>query len=277
MAKLVNPYPLFLDGRGDLLDGGYVYIGEDGTDPEIEANQLDLYWDKALTIPAEQPLRTLGGMVVNASNPGMVYFAEIDFSTTIRDARNRLVFYSATAFDLGGVQYQPLDSDLTAIAALASTAYGRQLLTLANQAALQATIGIGDAGLLPVATSAQFRANTADKVLDTDCVWAAAIPVALADTGGAVAFDLGAGINFVLPMTASTTILNPANGKPGQTGFIQITQDAAGNRTLAYEANWKFAGGIDPILSTAANARDLLHYQVLADGTIFGALTKALS
>jgi hypothetical protein len=36
---------------------------------------------------------------------------------------------------------QPLDSDLTAIAALSTTSYGRNLLTLANQAALQAAVG----------------------------------------------------------------------------------------------------------------------------------------
>lgn len=39
--------------------------------------------------------------------------------------------------------YQPLDSDLTAIAALSTTAYGRALLALANLAALQAVLGTG--------------------------------------------------------------------------------------------------------------------------------------
>lgn len=36
--------------------------------------------------------------------------------------------------------YQPLDSDLTAIAALSTTSYGRSLLTLANQAAMDALL-----------------------------------------------------------------------------------------------------------------------------------------
>ena len=45
---------------------------------------------------------------------------------------------------MAGVEYQPLDSDLTAIAALATTAYGRALLTLSNQAALKAATGIPD-------------------------------------------------------------------------------------------------------------------------------------
>lgn len=37
---------------------------------------------------------------------------------------------------------QPLDSDLTAVAALATTVYGRNFLTLADQAALQALLGL---------------------------------------------------------------------------------------------------------------------------------------
>jgi hypothetical protein len=45
--------------------------------------------------------------------------------------------------------YQPIDSDLTAIAALGTTPFGRSLLTLANQAALKAATGIPDP--LPIA------------------------------------------------------------------------------------------------------------------------------
>jgi hypothetical protein len=277
VTKFVNPRPLFLDGRGALLDAGYIYIGEVGTDPEVGANQLDLFWDKAQTIPAAQPLRTLGGVIMNGSDPGFVYFSEIDFSTTIRDANAQLVDFIPTAFDLGGAAYQPLDADLTAIAALATTAYGRAFLTLANQAALQALVGIGAAGLLDVATAAQFRANTADKVLDTDGVWGAASSVALAQVAGNVAVDLSTGINFTLAMTGTPwTLSNPTNGKDGQSGKIEITQDATGNRILTFGANWLFVGGVDPVLATAANALDVLHYCVLSTGKVEAALNKAL-
>ncbi len=276
MTKLVAPYPLFLDGRGDLIDGGYIYIGAEGTDPEIEANQLDLYFDKALTIPAAQPLRTLGGMIVSGSNPVNIYFAEEDFATTIRDTYDQLVYYSASAFDTGGIEHQPLDIDLTAISALATTAFGRNLLTLANQAALQSAAGVGTAGLLPVSSVGQFRANTADKVLDTDCVWAAAISVPLTDAP-TIEVDLSTGINFSTTLAGNRTLGSPTNVKVGQSGFIEFAQDATGNRTLNFASLWRFAGGTAPILSTAPNTRDLLHYQVLSDGLVYGALTKALS
>ena len=146
MTKVVNPSPLYLDGRGALLDAGYIYVGQPNQDPEIVANQLALFWDKEKTIPAPQPLRTLGGVVVKGQNPAFVFLAEANYSMTIRDADNVLVQYIPSAADTGdsAANYQPLDSDLTAIAAIATTAYGRNLLALANQAALKSATGIPD-------------------------------------------------------------------------------------------------------------------------------------
>ena len=129
-----------------MLDGGYVYIGAPNTDPEIPANRLQCYWDKNKTIPAPQPLRTQGGQIVNGANPSFVFLNETNYSQTLKDADGVLVAYVASATDTGdaAVSYQPLDSDLTAIAALATTAYGRGLLILANQAALKSATGIPD-------------------------------------------------------------------------------------------------------------------------------------
>lgn len=278
ITKLVNPVPLFLDGRGALLDAGYVYLGTAGTDPETLANRINVFWDKALTIPATQPLRTLGGVIVNGGNIGFVYFAEADFSISIRDADSELVAFIPSAFDLGGTSYQPLDSDLTAIAALATTSFGRSFLTLADAAAARALLGLGTSAVLDKATAAQYRANTSDKVLTPDVAWGAAASVALAAVASAVAVDLNLGLNFTLAMTATPwTLSNPTNGKDGQSGKIEITQDATGTRLLAFGSNWLFAGGVDPVLSTAANARDVLYYAVLSDGKVHASLNKALA
>jgi hypothetical protein len=73
------------------------------------------------------------------------------------------------------------------------------------------------------------------------------------------------------------TLSNPTNGKDGQSGKIEITQDATGNRILNFGANWLFIGGVDPVLSTPANSRDVLHYCVLSDGKVEAALNKALA
>jgi len=144
MTKVVNPLPLYLDGHGALLDGGYIYVGQPSTDPTVVGNRLNLFWDAAKTIPAPQPLRTLGGVVVNGQNPAFVFLTETNYSMTIQDADNVLVQYISRSTDTGdaAVSYQPLDSDLTAIAALATTTYGRNLLLLADQAALKSATGI---------------------------------------------------------------------------------------------------------------------------------------
>lgn len=58
---------------------------------------------------------------------------------------------------------QPLDSDLTAIAALATTTYGRAFLALADQNALMALIAAGTtavAGKLQLATNAETQTGT---------------------------------------------------------------------------------------------------------------------
>jgi hypothetical protein len=147
LQRLTNLTPMFLDARGDLLDAGKIYIGTSGLDPET--SPISVYWDSALTQIAAQPLRTLGGAIVNGEAPANVYFADGDYSQRVRDNDGVQIpaytFTSASAVTGvsggGGAAYQPLDSDLTAIAALATTPYGRALLTLANQAALQAAVG----------------------------------------------------------------------------------------------------------------------------------------
>lgn len=141
MTKLTNPIPLFLDLRGALLDAGRVWVGVAGQDPET--HPIAVFWDEARTIVAAQPLTTMGGRIVNGAYPGSVYFAEDNFSMRTRDADGNLVDYSP-ALTGAVIPYQPLDSDLTAIALLTTTEYGRGLLTLVNQAALRTATGIPD-------------------------------------------------------------------------------------------------------------------------------------
>lgn len=139
MQRLENPFPLWLDQAGALLDAGRVFIGVSGQDPEV--SPITVYWDAALTIPAAQPLRTRGGIIVNNGAPAIVYISDADYSLRVRDADANLVGYVPSAVQ-AAVAYQPLDADLTAVAALTTTAYGRSLLTVADAAALRALAGI---------------------------------------------------------------------------------------------------------------------------------------
>lgn len=140
MQRVANPFPLFLDQHGALLDAGNIYVGAANSDPEV--TPLTVYWDTALTIAAAQPIRTRGGVAVNNGSPALFYTGETDYSLRVRDADGNQVFYVKSASDSGGVAFQPLDSDLTAIAALATTPFGRSVLTAADASAARALLAI---------------------------------------------------------------------------------------------------------------------------------------
>lgn len=123
-----------------------------------------------------------------------------------------------------------------------------------------------DINNVPYATAAQYRANTSDRVLTTDKTWSSASKVALTWTsGGTTAVDLSTGLNFsVTTATGNSTLGAPTNAKEGQSGFIDIIQDAVTPRTLAFASAWKFDGGSAPALTTTAGARDVLYYVVIS-------------
>lgn len=85
--------------------------------------------------------------------------------------------------------------------------------------------------------------------------------VALTD-GATITADFAAGNNFSVTLGGNRQLANPTNQTAGQSGVITITQDGTGSRTLAYGSNWKFSGGTAPVLTTTANAVDLLVYFV---------------
>jgi len=139
MQKLGNPTPYWLDARGALIDGGQIYVGVADGDPETDPVQL--YWDSALTIFAEQPLKTIGGLIVNGVVPASVFLAEADYSMRVRDENDVQVFYSPSIF-VNTDAFQPASATLDLLSALTTTAFGRNLLTLANSAALATQTGI---------------------------------------------------------------------------------------------------------------------------------------
>jgi len=139
-----------------------------------------------------------------------------------------------------------------------------------------ATMGGGGGGSIASfdeATAADYWSWVADKALSTDTVWGAAATVTLTDAA-TIAVNMSTFINATVTLGGNRTLGNPSNTKDGQTGVIKIAQDGSGSRTLAYSANWKFAGGTDPILTTTASAVDLLFYQVISSTFIFATLIK---
>jgi hypothetical protein len=127
-----------------------------------------------------------------------------------------------------------------------------------------------------VATAADFLANVASRFLRTDAVWSAAGEVTLTDAA-TVAVDMSTFLNAKVTLAGNRALGQPSNTKVGQAGVIRIIQDATGSRTLSFHADWKFPFGVDPVLSTAAGATDLLYYQVIAANVIAASLAKAIA
>lgn len=147
--RIGNPFPMFFDRYQRPLTGGKLYIGVGGDDPQT--NPATVYFDEALTIEATQPIDVVGGMASNDGNPAQLFVDADQYSIRARDADGAEVLYLANAvFDAS--LYQPADSDLTAIAALTTTAFGRSLLTQADGVAVRSLIGAVDP--LPLAGGA---------------------------------------------------------------------------------------------------------------------------
>jgi hypothetical protein len=90
-----------------------------------------------------------------------------------------------------------------------------------------------------------------------------------------ITINLNTGCNFALLIGGNRAMANPTALTPGQSGSIVITQDGTGSRTLSWSSYWKFAGGVAPTLSTAANAVDRLDYYVVSATQIHAVMTKA--
>ena len=96
--------------------------------------------------------------------------------------------------------------------------------------------------------------------------------VSLTD-GATISVDFNTGQNFAVQLGGNRTLDNPTNCVPGQTGSAFIIQDGTGGRTLSYGANWEFAAGTAPTLSTAAAAVDRLDYIVYTSAGVHAIAT----
>ena len=103
---------------------------------------------------------------------------------------------------------------------------------------------------------------------------AAAVGEVTALTDGAtIATDFALSNNFSVTLAGNRTLGQPTNQAVGQSGSFFVTQDGTGSRTLAYHADFKWAGGTAPTLSTAAASVDRIDYVVAAANKIHAVAT----
>lgn len=114
------------------------------------------------------------------------------------------------------------------------------------------TADLGTAAGEDIATTAEVRAGTANKILDGATNYAANAPVT-SSGAGTWAPNFASARVFERTMTGTVTLADPANALPGMTGVIFFKQDGTGSRALNYGGNYKIAGG-EPLIPTDANA-----------------------
>jgi len=119
------------------------------------------------------------------------------------------------------------------------------------------------AGTLKISSTAEYHSKAASRAIAPDVAYAAAAVVTLSD-GANIAFDMDTGINFDITLAGNRTLDNPTNNDVGQSGFIEVNQDGTGTRTLDYDSEYVFPGGVAPVLTTTASHKDILFYTVLS-------------
>jgi len=198
------PFPIFYDRDGLPLDNGDVYIGVANLDPIT--NPIQAYYDQALTITANQPLKTSSGYIYRNGTPTQIYVNATDFSITVNDSKGLFVYNSPTS---------------TSVAAGASsisfTGFKGQVGTVADLADADGSdwIGYTPSGTGAVARSAQDKMRDSVSVQDFGAVGngvandTAAIQLAL-NTGKSIFFVSGKTykVTGTLSATGNNQIIN---------------------------------------------------------------------
>lgn len=107
MILIGNPFALFSDNNGELLESGYVYIGEAGLNPVT--NPINVFWDKDLLYPAAQPIRTINGLPSRNGSASALYTMSTEYSVLVED-KNQVFIYSTSYYPSDVI---PADGSIT--------------------------------------------------------------------------------------------------------------------------------------------------------------------
>lgn len=198
-AQVMSPFPLFFEADGTPLDGGFIYIGVAGLNPE--ANPQNIFSDEAQTVAIAQPVRTLQGYASVASAPVSIFCAA-DFSITVRDSDGVLVY---SALSVEGKQLFGRDITISADAAIS------------GDLALAGNLDVG--GTATIAGAATFE--------DTATISGAAAFEDTADFVGAAAFAGATTFTDAVDLSGATVTL-PATVTGGLDSFMALLKAASG-------------------------------------------------
>lgn len=106
-TEISPPFKIFTSLSGTPLENGSIYIGVANQNPEV--NPVQVFWDSALTIPAAQPIRTLGGYPARNGSPARLYCSG-NYSITVKNKKGALVYSASSTVDQvssANVEFEP--------------------------------------------------------------------------------------------------------------------------------------------------------------------------
>jgi len=101
-------------------------------------------------------------------------------------------------------------------------------------------------------------------------------PITAITDATSIVMNMATNNQLTITLGGNRTLAAPTNLTAGQTGHIYFIQDGTGSRTLSYNSVFQFAGGSDPVLTTGANAVDLLVFSVRATDKVDAVIVNDL-
>lgn len=239
--RISSPFPIFNDKDGSPLDAGFIYIGAVNSSPEN--SPIAIFYDAALTMPADNPARTLNGYVAKNGANRQLFCAEPLVSILVKNKRNENVWNSANINLNPGVTTEAVIDTATGDSQAeinADTLRKTQNLNdLSNKEAARNNLSvyskaqvdekIVDAsetvkGVAKLATSDIAKALTDDTTIITPKKAPDAVKSVLSATGEAPVFGCRAWVCF-----------SGADGAIKAHGNVQsVTRNAAGDYTITF-------------------------------------------
>lgn len=92
--RISTPFPIFNDKDGSPLDAGFIYFGELNKSPLT--SPIAIFYDSALTMPVENPVRTQNGFVSKNGFLRQVFCAEPVISIQVQNKQKEIVWSSGS-------------------------------------------------------------------------------------------------------------------------------------------------------------------------------------
>lgn len=207
--RVSTPFPIYNDTDGTPLDAGFIFIGQKNKDPI--SSPIAVFYDAALTMPAENPLRTRNGYVVRNGAPREVFTADPIVSILVQNKRKEPVWNSAYINLNPGITPEavvdPVTGDSQADINATILKKGENLEDLPNKDEARTNLEVyskdevnekftdkvkdaseTDKGIIRVATSAEAKVGELDNVAITPKKMPEAVTKALGATGDAPVF-----------------------------------------------------------------------------------------